>query len=264
MIGFAVLIGQYIALGKLPSLLIAILGFLSGFLISASIMILNDYFDIDVDRINAPYRPLVSGEVGINTAILSSIVYGIAGLLFAYILSISNLIIAVLFWILGVLYDWRIKKLGFIGNVIVSLSVAIPFIYGGVSVSKLSLLLIIFSIIAFMSNMGRELIKGIADVKGDRIRGINTIAVKYGEGIAAILSTIFIISAILLSILPYILSLVNRLYIIFIIIADILLIKAVISVSSNPNRINAISAKNNILVAMLIGLVAFIVGSISY
>lgn len=59
--GICVVIGQAIALGALPPLPLIWLGFLLGFFLSSSQMIFNDYFDLEVDRINAPQRPLPSG-----------------------------------------------------------------------------------------------------------------------------------------------------------------------------------------------------------
>lgn len=61
--GICVTTGQILASGKLPPLQIGILGFICGFALSAAALILNDYFDYEVDLINAPNRPLPSGAV---------------------------------------------------------------------------------------------------------------------------------------------------------------------------------------------------------
>ena len=60
--GVCVILGELLALGKLPTTIEIVLGFLSVFFISASSLILNDYFDIESDRINAPESPLPPGE----------------------------------------------------------------------------------------------------------------------------------------------------------------------------------------------------------
>ncbi len=52
--GICVVAGQLLALGSLPSLAEAALGFLTGFFISGALMITNDYFDLEVDRVNHP------------------------------------------------------------------------------------------------------------------------------------------------------------------------------------------------------------------
>ena len=40
-----------------------VLGFVTGFAICAFSMVVNDYYDIEVDRVNQPTRPLPSGQV---------------------------------------------------------------------------------------------------------------------------------------------------------------------------------------------------------
>lgn len=262
-IGFAVIVGEYIGFLGYPSLKTLLLGFISGFFISASIMVINDILDIEVDRINAPYRPLPSGIIDVKTASLFSSMLFVIGIVTSYLLSILNFIIAFLFWILGVVYNWKLKRRGLIGNSIVSLSVAIPFLYGSIAVGRLNnLLIILFSSMAFLTNMGREVIKGILDLKGDREKGINTIAVKYGSFSAYKLSIFFILVAISISILPPFLDLVNiYFYSPLVFLTDFLLLFS-LYLGQKLDDNSLFRAKKLILYSMLTGLLAFIVGVI--
>lgn len=52
--GVSVILGELLALGQLPTAREIILGFLSVFFISAAALIINDYFDLESDKINAP------------------------------------------------------------------------------------------------------------------------------------------------------------------------------------------------------------------
>ena len=61
--GICVVVGQTIALGKIPALTDLILGFGLGLFLSSSAMIFNDLFDLEVDRINTPHKPIPSGRV---------------------------------------------------------------------------------------------------------------------------------------------------------------------------------------------------------
>lgn len=61
--GICVILGQLLALGGVPDVSDLVLGFLSIFCISATALILNDYFDFEIDKINAPERPLPAGLV---------------------------------------------------------------------------------------------------------------------------------------------------------------------------------------------------------
>ncbi|MBE0644490.1 MAG: prenyltransferase, partial [Bacteroidetes bacterium] len=54
--GLCVVLGELLALGAIPSVAAIALGFLSIFFISATALILNDYFDYEIDLVNAPAR----------------------------------------------------------------------------------------------------------------------------------------------------------------------------------------------------------------
>src|SRR5512138_3635825 len=70
--GVCVVLGEVVALGGLPDLREIIPGFFCGFFISGSAIVLNDYFDLEVDRINTPDRPLPAGLISPHEAILLS------------------------------------------------------------------------------------------------------------------------------------------------------------------------------------------------
>jgi len=63
----------------------ALLGFLTGFFISGSANISNDYFDQDVDRINLPARPLPSGRISVSELWILFFIFTAAGLMAACI-----------------------------------------------------------------------------------------------------------------------------------------------------------------------------------
>lgn len=96
------------------------LGFLSVFFISATALILNDYFDLEIDRINAPQRPLPSGMITPRDVIVLSFVVAFLGLMASALISLTAFITICVVWIVGVLYNWRCKCPGLIGNLMVS------------------------------------------------------------------------------------------------------------------------------------------------
>src|SRR5690606_9500434 len=127
---------ELLAFGDIPSAKEMILGFLSVFLISATSLILNDYFDLESDQINAPARPLPSGMVTKRDVILLSCVVTILGFIAGSLLSLEALLVVILVWGVGFLYNWRFKKMGLLGNLMVSFSVGMTFIFGGVAVDR--------------------------------------------------------------------------------------------------------------------------------
>ncbi|MCX8191452.1 MAG: geranylgeranylglycerol-phosphate geranylgeranyltransferase, partial [Nitrososphaerales archaeon] len=171
MVGFAVLVGVVIASPKMIFSPQSLLGFMTGFFISSYSMVVNDCYDLEVDRVNNPHKPLPSGKVTIKSAILLSIVLLMIGLFSAILISTFNFLIALTFAMIAWIYNSWGKRKGLIGNMMVALSVSIPYIYGGFAIGKLDDLLIWFlTIISFLAATGREVVKTISDVEGDKLR----------------------------------------------------------------------------------------------
>jgi len=132
-----VIVGQTIALRKFLPLSDLVLGFGSGLFLSGSAMIFNDLFDLEVDRINTPEKPIPSGKVTPKEAIVFGILTGLIAMVLAILIAPWVLVLSLMLWILGFLYNWKLKANGLLGNLIVALNVAIIFIMGGISVGGL-------------------------------------------------------------------------------------------------------------------------------
>jgi len=261
MIGLAVIIGEVIAIApKLPGIQAALFGFLTASLMMAGTMVANDVYDIEIDRVNSPQRPLPSGIVKSREAIILAAVLSAAAIGFSAFLGLWTFLIAVLALALMVYYNTRGKKTGLIGNAVVSFNVALPFFYGGLAVNSIRPLLFIFSVVAFLANFGREIAKGIADVKGDSIRQVRTLAVIRGPRSAALASSGLFMAAVLLSFLPPFLENVSRLYFPPVIAADIGFLYSAYRLVSNQSSENVRAVKGHVLVWMLLGLVGFLLG----
>ncbi len=278
MIGSAVIIGEIIACGsfKIP-LISSVFGFLTGFLIASSIMVFNDIFDLEIDRINNPNRPLPKGELSIKSAVIFGCLLFILGIISAFLTSIYHLLIAVVFWFLGIMYNYKLKKLGLIGNIIVSASVAIPFIYGYMIITPyLSLLIVVFALAAFLSNLSREVLKGIIDLKGDSLKNIKTVARVYGIKKAYFTSVSLIILSVAIALTPLIPPLYDVMHLrnilgygICVFVSSAIFITALLYPffgfyrGNPPSRELLIKIKNIMLIAMSIGMIGFLLGSIS-
>jgi len=260
MIGLAVIVGEAIALGKLPGALEAIFGFLTASLMMAGTMVANDVYDVEIDRVNSPQRPLPSGAVKTNTAIVVAVVLSAAAIGFSALLGLWTLLTALLALALMVYYNTRGKKTGLIGNAVVSFNVALPFFYGGLAVNSIRPLLFIFSVVAFLANFGREVAKGIIDVKGDSLRQVRTLAVVRGSRVAALASAGLFAAAVLLSFLPPFLEKISWLYFPPVIVTDVGFLYSSYRLVSDQSPENVRSVKSQILVWMLLGLVGFLLG----
>ena len=260
MIGFGVVIGEAIALGVLPGIREAVFGFLTASLMMAGTMVANDVYDVEIDKVNSPQRPLPSGTVKTRDAVALAVALSAAAIGFAALLNLWTFLTALLALVLMIYYNTRGKKTGLVGNSVVSFNVALPFFYGGLAVDSISPLLFIFSVVAFFANFGREVAKGIADVKGDSLRQVRTLAVVRGTKSAAFASSGLFIAAVLLSFLPPFLESISWLYFPPVILADVGFLYSAYNLVGNQSPENVRSVKGHVLVWMLLGLVGFLLG----
>ena len=261
MIGLAVVVG--IAIGS-PDMLfsrLTIYGFITGFSISSYSMIINDIYDIEIDKVNQPERPLAKQIISINSALSLSLILLLIGLTSSLLISYYNIIITAIFSILSWFYNIWGKKQGIIGNSIVASSMSIPFIFGGVITGNISLLVWSISLIAFLSGMGREIIKTIADVEGDKIKGIKSVSIQFGSRNAMLIACGFIIISILISFIPIYLNLIQIYYIPLLIFTDLILLYSIFVLSKNYSKSESLKVKKYILYAMLFGLITFLMNS---
>ena len=222
---------------------------------------INDVYDIEIDKINQPKRPLPQGLVSIKLAISLSLILLFLGLVSSLFISFYNLAIAGLFSLLSWSYNVWGKKNGFIGNSMVALSMAIPFIFGGIITGNLSILTWSISLLAFLSGMGREIIKTISDIEGDRSKGIKSVSITLGPKNAARIASLFFFVAILISFIPIYFNLINFVYLPLLLITDMIFVYSIFKISTDFSQIQALKIKSIILYSMLLGLITFLLNS---
>jgi geranylgeranylglycerol-phosphate geranylgeranyltransferase len=263
MMGFAVFVGAVLADPQFfnAAWLGVLYGFATGFMLTAASMVINDYYDRAIDAINEPRRPIPSGTVSEQQALGFVFVLSLVGFGFAYLTSYLCLVVAIISWIVVVAYVTAGKRSGLPGNLLVSTCVAIPFIYGSLAVlNQVPLSVVLFTLMAFLSNTGREITKGIVDVKGDAAEGIKTLAVRYGDKSAAVAAAVFYVSAVALTPFPPLLNLVSFWFIPLVLVTDIGLVASSALLLKNHSRDNAKKIKNLILLWFVIGLLAYVFG----
>ena len=266
MMGFAVFVGSILSNPVFASInwINILFGFGTGFMLTAAAMIINDYYDRTIDAINEPSRPIPSGLISTREALLLFFAVSVIGFVFAYLTSVLCLLVAFISWIIVVVYVTVGKKSGLPGNFLVSTCVAIPFIYGSIIVLDIIVAsVLIFAFMAFLSNTGREITKGIVDVKGDKAEGVKTIATIFGPKSAAYVAVLFYLMAVFLTPIPIILSLVSIWFIPLIIVTDVAFLVFSFLLLKDYSRKNAKKIKNFILLCFILGLLSFLVGVIT-
>ncbi len=194
-----------------------ILPTISIFFITSSGNIINDYFDLPIDKINKPKRPLPEGRVTIKETLVLFMVSTLLSLLSGFFVSFNFFLLAILNTILIFLYSWKFKK-AIIGNSIDSWLACSVFIAPVLVLNGLEMLLsspvIILAIIAFFGNYGREILKDVEDIKGDKMNGAETLPIVFGHIKAIILGKFLIFITSLLLFLPYIVGYFSELYLV--------------------------------------------------
>jgi geranylgeranylglycerol-phosphate geranylgeranyltransferase len=265
MIGFAVIVGAALV-GvdfSADTWLLLLYSFLTGFFLTAGSMVANDIIDREIDAVNEPARPIPSGAVSLGQAQVFAVVLAVIGFVFALVVSWQCFVIAVFSWLVFAAYSFWGKRSGFFGNLLVSVCVVLPFVYGGFAVGKgFADSSAIFVALAFLANTGREITKGVVDVEGDKRKGVRTLAVRFGARVAVVVAVVFYVSAVVLSVLPLKFGLVSLWFVPFVLVTDAGLITSSVWLLRDFSRENARRVKNLVLVWFVFGLVAFLAGTI--
>lgn len=267
MMGFAVIVGAAISNSKglLTNWLNLIFGFITGFLLTAASMVINDYYDREIDAVNEPDRPIPSGVIKPMEALSFAVILATLGLITAFLTGFTNLfclLTAILFLLISIVYVTWGKRTGLFGNFMVSACVSAPFIYGGLAVGNIvPLKTWIFVALVLLANTGREITKGIVDVPGDSVRNVKTLAVLFGERKAALASAFFYLSAVALTPIPWVLGLVSAWFIPLVVVTNAGLLASSIRLLKDCSRENARKVKKQILAWFFTGLLAFLAGS---
>ncbi|MFW9819719.1 MAG: geranylgeranylglycerol-phosphate geranylgeranyltransferase, partial [Candidatus Thorarchaeota archaeon] len=247
-----------------------VLGVLTYFFIAGSGMVINDYYDIEIDKINRPERPIPRGSITLKQAKILWILTFSIGIIIAIIHSVLfnigylNVIIAAFFAFMGWLYAAWGKKSGFIGNIIVSISFSIGLIYGAVlNNSNVPPYIYFFFLTSFFLLLSREVIKGCEDFEGDKKQGVKTLAIRLGIKKATTFSLIFALLAIIFFILPFFTNILNPILFLISMVFGIAVVLYTILLMLKSNLVRKDFKKISLLlkISMFLGLVAFVFAS---
>ncbi len=236
-------------------------GFVTAFTLTGFAMVVNDIYDLEVDLVNEPERPLPSGTLSVSFAWYYSIVLAGFGLAFAAFDGPPELALAALSVALSFVYSSKLKMQGLAGNLSVSYNVALPFLYGGIVIGHLNAVLPTLFALALLSNTGREIIKGLSEMKGDAVRNANTVARRYGPRKGAIAGAGFALAAVALSPLPLLFGGLSPIgYAVPLAATDLLFVFLSVRLISAPERAGSI--KKLYKYPMLLAMLSFLSGAL--
>lgn len=249
-----------------PSLIMIFIG---GWALSASAMVLNDYFDIEVDKINDPTRPIPSGQIKPKQALHFGIILIVIGVsmgigidTFEWLEFKSqfgvSIITSIICAIMVSTYTNYMKRYSIIGNLAVSVGVWMGFLYGDLVFDfHFEALPECMAFAAFMLNFGREVMKGIIDIEGDRANGVRTVATLTGPKWTAIIASSLWFLTVSGSIIPLFVAEASIVYLSSISVSITLALICMIWLLSSQEIATVRKIKTLVLWTMLISLVAF-------
>ncbi|MFA0823157.1 MAG: geranylgeranylglycerol-phosphate geranylgeranyltransferase [Methanomethylovorans sp.] len=230
------------------------------FLVTGAGNAINDYYDIEIDRINKPERPIPSGRISKSKALYFSISLFASGTVIAFFINTICGVIALFNSLLLVYYAATLKRTVLIGNLSVGYLTGSTFLFGGAvfytngGIEAVSILFLL----ATLATIAREIVKDIEDIEGDKLDGASTLAISIGAEKAAYVASTIGFIAVIASPLPYMQSLLTMHYLAVVFVADMLFFMAVVAILKEKKP-----AKSSKLfkMAMFAALIAFLVGT---
>lgn len=172
-------------------------------LIAAAGYIINDYFDLNIDKINKPSKIIVEKIIRRRWAIVWHLILSAIGIVLSFyigyktnniLLGFLNFCSAILLW----LYSTKFKKELMIGNIIISLLTAwvvivlyfcelrFYYVFNDESENYKKYITLLFKVavlyggFAFIISIIREVIKDLEDMQGDEKHGCRTMPIVWG------------------------------------------------------------------------------------
>jgi len=185
----------------------------SSILIAAAGYIINDYFDLNIDRVNKPERLVVDKIIRRRWTIVWHWIFSGAGVVLGCyvswkvrnpIVGLANLACVILLWF----YSTTFKRTLLIGNVIISLLTAwvvlvlyvCEFRLGSFTdpayryiLGRIFKYAIVYSGFAFITSLIREVVKDIEDMDGDVRYGCKTMPIVWGVNVAKVFTATWLV-----------------------------------------------------------------------
>lgn len=229
-----VILGAIVALGGVPSgdyAVITALQATSVLCFMASWNALNDIFDLDIDRVNRPDRPLPSGAISLRNAKIATSMMMLTSSVCMFLawLTVHSMgnefgewLPSLLIWLVALFllanYEFpnslRLKDRGLPGNIAISVSVGLVVVFGAAGVLQpYNQRAWALFLVGVFYNTSREVVKDIEDMDGDE--GRNTLAMRLGADSARTASWVLSLAALAAVIMPFALEVFTPLHVVF-------------------------------------------------
>lgn len=218
----------------------------------------NDYYDADIDTVNQPDRPIPSGRLPRRDAVIfAAVLLATAFLLTLAFLPPLAIAIGVVNLFVLVGYSSHLKRTPFLGNLAVGFLTGTAFLFGGAAVGGAEYTAALF-LLAALATLGREIVKDVEDLEGDREAGARTLPAVIGERRSLAIASTAVITAVILSPAPYLLDQFGAPYLAAVLPADILLLAGAARSWRSPN-----GGQKLLKIGMYVAMLAFLAARVA-
>src|SRR5262245_36044437 len=142
--------------------------------------VVNDIADREVDAVDKPGRPIPSGRVSVRAAQTLAFSTALVAMICSAALGLGvALVMAVLLGV-SALYSAFLKATVLAGNIVVAACAAVPLAFGAAVAGSVTPTVWAGCGLVFAFMVSYEILKTIADVRGDTAAGLSTVATRWG------------------------------------------------------------------------------------
>ena len=227
---------------------------LVAFFLMAGGNMMNDVFDADIDRVAHPSRAIPTGKFSKRFVLLWAVSFHVLAVFFAALINIYCLVFAVGGVVLLALYEISLKKYPGIGNLVIGALVGCVFLGVAAAIGRWKIISFL-ALLGTLINVAREMIKDVEDMEGDTDR--LTFPRKYGVARTLHIAWGILALNIIISFLPYypLRLFPGYLFLVLIIITNLVVLYSIRLSGRNAKR-----AQQLLKFAMLVALIAFLLG----
>ncbi len=178
----------FMAYRGVPPFYETILAMLTFIFIKSGVSAVNDYFDVSVDLLIHPKRPIPSGRIKPTHGMFFGAFLMLVGILIAELVNLAFFSIAFFGVVFYVIHCWKIKKIHSIPGIATigtNFSMSLIALGGWASAAALEPMAIYIMLITFFWDAAHDTTSAIRDIEGDKAHKLYSFAVAFGSSKAA-------------------------------------------------------------------------------
>ena len=143
--------------------------------------IINNFYDVKVDRINRPLKSGIDNYVKQSTKLKLYFTLNFLGFIFGMLISWRAALFFAIYIFAIWFYSHKLKKYPFTGLISATILTILPFFAIFIYFKNFSKIIFVHAVFLFLVIMVRELVKDLQNMKGAIVNNYDTFPIAYGE-----------------------------------------------------------------------------------